>query len=369
MTVPDSYPIPRIDDLVDAVGQSRFLTKIDLLKGYYQVPLTKSAQLISAFVTPFGLYHYLVMPFGMRNSPATFQRLMNYLLQDLDRVHVYLDDILVLSDTWTEHLERLSSVLQRLRNANLTVKLSKTSFCRATVTYLGHVVGQGLVRPKAANIKVILDFPVPTTKKGLMRFLGMAGFYRRYCPNFSEVAAPLTQLTSGKRRYAWTDECQDAFQQLKTLLASNPVLVAPNFKLPFHLQTDASNLATGAVLLQEDTQGILHPVAYHSVKLNKHQLNYSTIEKELLGIISAIKKFECYLYGGSYPVKVYTDHNPLTFLDRNKLSNQRLLRWSLYLQQYNLQIHHIKGRDNTIADALSRCSSAPVEELSLARPP
>ncbi|ROT69037.1 hypothetical protein C7M84_012804 [Penaeus vannamei] len=187
-----------------------------------------------------------------------------------------------------------------------------------------------------------------------MRFLGMVGFYRRYCPNLAEVAAPLTRLTSRKVSFNWTPECQRSFEQLKQFLSSDPVLAAPDFQKPFILHTDASDLATGAVLLQDDDQGVLHPVAYHSTKLAKHQLAYSTIEKELLGIINAIKKFECYLYGGAHPIQIFTDHNPLTFLEKNKYSNHRLLRWSLSLQPYHLQVKHIKGRDNVVADALSR---------------
>ena len=351
-TQPDPYPLPRIDDLIDTVGQSRFISKIDLLKGYHQIPLTDNAQLISAFITPFGLYHYRVMPFGMRNSPATFQRIMNYLFQGLEGVQVYLDDIIIFSDTWPQHIDRLVSVLRKLRDAHLTIKLAKTSFCGAKVTYLGHEVGHGRVRPKSANVESILAYPIPHTKKSLMRFLGMAGFYRRYCPNFSSVVAPLTHLTSGRVVFEWSDACQIAFDQLKTYLASDPVLVAPDFTIPFALQTDASDVGLGAVLLQK-TEDVFHPVAYHSAKFNRHQLSYSVIEKELLAIISAIKKFECYLYG-SQKLQVYTDHNPLTFLNRNKFSNQRLLRWSLFLQPYDLQVTHIKGSENKIADALSR---------------
>jgi len=354
VTIPDSYPLPRVDDLIDAVGQSKYLSKIDLHKGFYQIMLTEKARVTSAFITPFGLYEYLVMPFGMRNSPATFQRVMNFTLRGLEGVHVYLDDILILSETWSQHLKSLSCVLQKLQDANLTIRLAKCTFCSATVTYLGHIVGNGKVRPKTANVEAILNYQVPSTRKSLMRFLGMVGFYRRYCPNLAEVAAPLTRLTSRKVSFNWTPECQRSFEQLKQFLSSDPVLAAPDFQKPFILHTDASDLATGAVLLQDDDQGVLHPVAYHSTKLAKHQLAYSTIEKELLGILNAIKKFECYLYGGAHPIQIFADHNPLTFLEKNKYSNQRLLRWSLSLQPYHLQVKHIKGRDNVVADALSR---------------
>lgn len=353
VTVPDAYPLPRIDDLIDEVGRSQYITKLDLLKGYYQIPLTERAQEISAFITPFGLYQYNVMPFEIRNAPSTFQRAMDYLLQDLIGVSVYLDDILIFTEHWEQHLTRLRDVLTRLQAAHFTVKLAKTTFGRATVTYLGHVVGNGRVRPKEANISAILEYPAPTTRKALRRFLGMAGYYRRFCPNFAAATVPLTRLTSGAVHYLWTEDCQAAFDQLKNFLAQGPVLIAPDFTQPFALQTDASDAALGAVLLQE-VKGILHPVAYHSSKLNIHQRRYSTIEKELLAIVSAIQKFECYIQPAQEPLQVYTDHNPLAFLNRSKFTNQRLLRWSLFLQPYNLNVNHLKGRENIIADALSR---------------
>ena len=358
VTVPDAYPLPRVDDLIDEVGQAKYITKLDLLKGYYQIPLTEDAQQISAFITPFGLFHYLVAPFGMRNCPATFQRAMNNLTQGLKGVSVYIDDVLLFSNSWEEHLTQLAELLRRLQEARLTVKLAKSRFGLATVLYLGHEVGCGCVRPKNANVTAILDFPVPTTKREIRRFLGMAGFYRKFCPNFAEVAAPLTNLTTGTAKYIWDPACQEAFTQLKNMLVQRPVLQAPDFSKPFALQTDASNIASGAVLLQE-RDGTLHPVAYHSAKFNCHQKNYSTIEKELLAIIQAVQRFECYLNPGHQGLSIYTDHNPLTFLNRNKFSNQRLLRWSLLLQPYNITLHHIKGYQNCLADALSRSRDTP----------
>ncbi|XP_071551747.1 uncharacterized protein [Panulirus ornatus] len=236
VTQSDAYPLPRIDDLTDMVGQSKYISKIDLNKGFYQIPLTENAQTISAFITPVELYEYRVMPFGKRNSPGTFQRTMNFLFQDLDKVEVYFDDIIVYSDTWYNHMHRLSAVLRKLQDAHLTIKLAKSTFCSAQVTYLGHEIGKGNVRPKSANVSAILSYPTPDTKKSWMRFLGMAGFYRRYCPNFSSVVAPLTRLTSGKVTFKWTEECQEAFNHLKTYLSHAPVLMAPNFAQPFVLQ-------------------------------------------------------------------------------------------------------------------------------------
>lgn len=355
LTVPDAYPLPLIDDLIDMVGQSRIISKVDLQKGYYQVGLTERAKTISAFITPFGLFEYQRMPFGMRNAPATFQRTINSIIHGLDNTYSYLDDLLIISDTWSEHLKNLEDLFTRLATAGLTINLAKSSFGNATITYLGHVVGKGQTKPKHANVEAIINFPTPTSRKSLMRFLGTAGFYRRFCPNFASIAAPLTDLTSPKTTFKWTPVCEAAFHQLKTLLSSNPVLQTPNFSHPFILQIDASSSGVGAVLLQQD-QGtkVLHPVAYHSAKLKPHQRSYSTIELEALSLVSALKKFEYYLVPQQHAISVYTDHNPLVFLHRMQHTNQRLLRWSLQVQRYHLDIRHIKGVDNIIADTLSR---------------
>ncbi|XP_063847248.1 uncharacterized protein LOC135092563 [Scylla paramamosain] len=255
-------------------------------------------------------------------------------------------------------IDEIQNVLSRLQEANLTVKLAKSTFGAATVSYLGHQIGQGSVRPKTANVDAVLKYPTPTTRRELRRFLGMAGFYRRFCPNFADAAGPLTRLTSGNVAYEWTPACQHAFNQLKNLLAREPVLRAADFSKPFIIHTDASDHASGAALLQE-SDGIFHPVAYHSEKFNIHQKNYSTIEKKLLAIISAIKKFEYYLQSNTQPLQIYTDHNPLTFLNRNRFTNQRLLRWSLQFQPYHIEMHHIKGLDNCLADTLSRLPTTP----------
>ena len=201
VTVKDSYPLPRVDDVIDAIGNAKFVTKIDLLKGYYQVELSNNATEISAFITPFGLYEYTVMPFGMCNAPSTFQCIVNLIIQGLEGIYAYLDDIVVTGDTWDEHHERLGMVFQRLQEACLIINLSKTSFCQATLTYLGHIVGNGTIRPKAANVEAILKYPVPTSKKSLRRFLGMTSYYRTFCRNFSSVALPLTNLLSLKRKF------------------------------------------------------------------------------------------------------------------------------------------------------------------------
>lgn len=258
------------------------------------------------------------------------------------------------SEDWTSHLNTLRDVFRRLSSASLTLNLAKCDFGKGIVLYLGQQVGRGQVRPADAKVKAIAEFPVPTTRKELRRFLGMAGYYRRFCKNFSSVAAPLTDLTSPSRPFVWSSECQCSFESLKGMLCCTPVLSAPDFSLPFSLEVDASAVGAGAVLLQEDNHGIGHPVSYFSCKFNKHQLNYSTIEKEALALLYALQHFEVYLGSSIKPIKVFTDHNPLVFLSRMYNHNQRLMRWSLIVQDYNLDISHRKGSENILADALSR---------------
>ena len=353
VTKTDSFPLPRIEDCIDQVGNAAYVSKIDLMKGYWQVPLSEEAKEISAFVTPQGLFQCRVMPFGMKNAPATFQRMMNGVISGHGNCVVYLDDVLVFSNTWQEHLTHLRDLFGRLSKAGLVVNLAKCEFAKASVTYLGHEIGQGRVAPRSAKVQAIMDFPSPSSKKEVLRFLGMCGFYRKFVPNFSEVVAPLTDLLKKGVKFDWSEACEIAFQKLKAVLMSDPVLEAPNFEKPFQLAVDASDVGIGAVLLQKDNSDILKPVSYYSKKLNIHQRRYSTIEKECLGLVLAVQHFEVYLNNAS-EVTVYTDHNPLTFLERFRNKNHRLFRWSLILQPYGLKVTHIKGKDNVIADALSR---------------
>ncbi|KAK3084422.1 hypothetical protein FSP39_016366 [Pinctada imbricata] len=266
-------------------------------------------------------------------------------------------DVIIYSDTWDDHLRIMRTFFDILAKANLTVNLAKSEFCHATVEYLGHKVGQGFVTPIMAKVEAISKFPIPTNKKEIMRFLGMAGFYRKFCPNFSSVVGPLTNLLQKRVNFAWTNDCDDSFKKIKCVLMNSPVLSAPNFDKQFKLTVDASDVGIGAALFQEnDDDGVDRVVCYFSKKLTKCQKNYSTIEKECLALLLALQHFDVYLNVTLHPILVFTDHNPLTFLHKMSNKNQRLTRWSLLLQEYNIIINHIKGKDNVIADALSRVS-------------
>ena len=294
------------------------------------------------------------MPFGMKNAPAMYQRMINTVLSGVQGCGAYIDDLVLYSDDWDQHMDQLRSLLSRLQDAQLTVNLGKSEFCHARVVFLGYVVGQGQVAPVVAKVEAIHQYPVPKDKRDIMRFLGMAGYYRKFCHNFATIAAPLTELLQKKQKFMWTPNCQAAFEKIKAVLLMAPVLRAPDFSKLFKLFVDASDIAVGGVLLQEDNHGIDHPVCYFSRRFDSHQRHYSTCEKETLALLLSLQHFDVYLRPTIAPVQVYTDHNPLVFINKMKNHNQRLLRWSLALQEYDLEIRHVKGRDNVIADALSR---------------
>ncbi len=354
LTVPDAFPLPRIDDCIDSLGAAKYITKLDLLKGYWQVPLIERASEISTFVTPDSFLQYTRMAFGLRNAPATFQRLMFLVLGNVPNCNFYLDDVVIYSFSWAEHLSTLYDVFQRLSAASLTLNLRKCEFAKASITYLGKQVGNSQVRPLDGKIAAVLEFPVPTTRRELRRFLGMVGYYRCFCNNFSSVVAPFTRLCSPKVDFSWTNDCQQAFLSAKSLLCSAPVLSAPEVSRVSQLEVNASAVGAGAVLLQEGADGLAHPVSYFSAKFNHHQLNYSTIEKETLALLLALRHFDVYVGGSMFPVTVCTDHNPLVFLSKMYNHNQRLMRWALIVQPYNLEIRHKRGSENVVADALSR---------------
>ena len=353
----DAYPMPRIDDLIDQVGGSRFISTLDLTRGYWQVPVAKEDRPKTAFVTPYGLFQFNVMPFGLQGAPATFQRLMDRVIQGLDFAAAYLDDLIIFSSTWEEHLQHIQSVLEKLKEAGLTAKAKICEFGASECAYLGHIVGSGRVRPLPGKISAIESLGVPTTKKEVRTFLGITGYYRRFIENYSSIAAPLTDLTKkdAPHKVKWNQECDNVFQKLKEILCSEPVLRNPDFGAPFILQTDASDRGIGAVLSQCAEDGQEHPVAYWSRKLLPREQRYSTIEKECLAIKLGIEAFRVYLLGR--PFTIETDHRALVWMDRLKTTNNRLARWSLALQSYDFQVCHRAGKENGNADALSRAAT------------
>ena len=292
------------------------------------------------------------MPFGLSGAPATFQRLMDRITNGIHNfAHAYLDDLVIFSSSWEE---LISTVLTRLREAGLSVKPSKCQFAVKECTYLGHIIGGGKVYPIKDKVEAIRKFPTPESKEQVRSFLGLAGYYRRFIPDFSAVAAPLTDLTRAcePNGIKWGSKCEGAFNKLKEALTSAPVLWSPDFKKSFLLQTDASELGVGGVLSQCDEEGRDHPIAYYSRKLLPRERNYATIEKECLAIKLSIEHFQVYLMGN--PFTVQTDHRALQWLGNVKDRNSRLTRWSLALQSFQFKVEHRRGRDNVNADTLSR---------------
>ncbi|XP_078233603.1 uncharacterized protein LOC144583544 [Pogona vitticeps] len=355
VTTPDAYPMPRLDNLIETIGGCRFISSLDLVKGYWQLRIDPRDQEKTAFCSPFGLYEFRVLSFGLRNAPATFQRLMDQTLAGLsDFTVAYIDDIGIFSNTWEDHLKHLELVLQRLSAAGLTVKASKCQLGSPEIKYLGHIVGGGVIKPLEAKIEAVRDWPRPNTKKKVKSFLGLVGYYRKFIPRFSEIAAPLTDLTRKKTddRIPWTSDCEEAFQRLKEALINYPVLRAPDFDWEFIIYTDASNSGVGAVLCQEDENGDQHPVSYLSRKLQKGERHLATVEKECLAIVYAIQKAKPYIWGRHFTL--CTDHSPLQWLKTMKSHNSKLMRWALNLQDYDFEVKVVRGSVNCVADALSR---------------
>ncbi|XP_075056966.1 uncharacterized protein LOC142143155 [Mixophyes fleayi] len=283
------------------------------------------------------------------------ERLVDSLLEGQERHAVaYLDDIAVFSQTWEEHLIHLSSVLAKIAGAGLTIKPEKCQIGMNEVQYLGHRVGGGTLRPEPTKVDAIAAWPTPKTKKQVMSFLGTAGYYRKFVPQYSSLAKPLTDLTKKKlpQVVTWTPDCEEAFTALKSALTQSPVLQAPDFDRRFTVQTDASNYGLGAVLSQVNQQGEEHPILYLSRKLLPREVAYAVVEKECLAIVWTLQKLQSYLYGRDFTV--ITDHNPLSWLHRVAGDNGKLLRWSLTLQQYTFTVQHRKGSHHGNADGLSR---------------
>lgn len=353
ITVFDAETISNADDIFVQLSGCRYVSVFDLSKSYWQLPLGQSSKEITAFQNPMGLYQFSVMPFKLVNASASFSRLMRKLLEGMQCVDNFIDDVIIFTRTFREHVCVIKDFLQRLRAANLTVKPSKCFIGYSSLECLGHIAGNEELRPLPDKVSAISNFARPSTKKQVRSFLGLVGFYRKFIPNFSAVAAPLTDLTKKglSNKVVWGEAQENAFTALKSVLMVTPVLKLPNLNETFILQTDASDLGVGAVLLQYE-DGVKKPVAYASKKLTKEQVNYSTIEKECLAIVWSVQKFQRYLYGKEFLLE--TDHQPLVYLTQAKVSNARLMRWALLLQPYRFRIISIKGSDNVGADCLSR---------------
>ena len=299
VTTPDPFAIPLIDCLIDQLGEATSLTKLDMNKGFYQIPVAEADIPKTAFCTPWGKYEFLRMPFGLRNAPATFQRCRNAVLQNMeDFSNAYIDDVIVFSKSWDEHLQDIKKVLISLRRTGLTAKPSKCEWGATTLTYLGHIVGEGMVSIPEAKVEALKNFIRPKTKKDLISFLGTIGYYRRFVPGFSQKAYPLTEATKQKapNSIIWNDTMCEAFHELCTILSHATNLHIPTPQDQFVLHTDASGKGIGAVLsIIRDGEEL--PAGYYSKKLIASEQKYAVTEMECLAVVKAISHFEVYLTG------------------------------------------------------------------------
>ena len=364
--LPDTE-LPRpIDDILLTLGPIRFVSSIDLTAGYWQVPLKKEHRQYTGFRVGTRSYVFNVLPFGISTAVSSFTRCMDLVLSPTCSgfTHCYVDDILVVSETFEEHLEHLNLVFNALKRAGFTMRLPKCSFFRESVNFLGYKLDRDGLRPDPDRIQGLLDFPVPKNIKSVQAFLGLANFDRVFTPNFSEVVEPLTQLLRKTSAWSWSDEQQRAFEQTKAMLAKETLLWHPDPTLPFVVQCDASDVGVGAVLYQQ-VGGKRRVVAYYSRLLLDRERRYTVSEKEFLAIVAALKKWRILLLGRRF--EVLTDHRALvSYLRFCRLLSPRISRWVLALQEFDFSLEYVAGPTNIVADALSRCPPrfAPPQDAS-----
>lgn len=338
VTKTDTYPMPRIDELLQFTNKGCVMTSLDLRNGYWQVTTLDRDK--TAFVTPFGTYRFKRMPFGLKNAPATFQRLIDRFrsgasLRDVT-VLAYLDDLLVISDSFDKHLSDLRAVFDRLRVFKLRANRDKCVFARERVKYLGHVISREGISPDDDKVRAVLEMKEPSNLQQLRTFLQTCSWFRKFIPDFAKVSEPLTRLTRKSQTWIWGSEQASAFESLKRLLTTAPILIQPDYSKPFILRTDASNFALGACLLQGESPSAERPIEYASRLLTSAERNYSTTEREALAVVWAVERFRGYIDG--HQVCVRSDHQPLKWLFSLKSPSGRLVRWALKLQAYNLQL-------------------------------
>lgn len=353
-TIDDKYNLPNIEDILSKLGKCKYFTTLDLASGFHQVKMKPESIPKTAFSSDNGKWEFKKMPFGLKNAPSTFQRLMDNCLRGIQNeiCAVYMDDIIVFSSSLQEHIGRLRTIFDRLRQANLKVQLDKTEFLRKEVAFLGHLITPDGLKPNPKKVEAIKNFPLPKNTKELKGFLGLLSYYRKFIKNLADLTKPLTlRLKKGNSIKTDDDEYMKCFEKCKDLLINDPVLKYPDFTKPFILNTDASGVALGAVLSQKFGNEI-HPIAYASRTLNDTERKLSTIERELLACVWACQYFRPYLYGRKFTLE--TDHQPLQWLHSLKEPNSKLFRWKLRLEEFNFDIKYRKGKHNNNADALSR---------------
>ncbi|KAL6459687.1 hypothetical protein MHYP_G00314460 [Metynnis hypsauchen] len=349
----DSYPLPRIDDTLDQLSGSAWFSSLDLRSGYWQVPLVEGDREKTAFSLGLALWHFTVLPFGLCNSPATFERLMERVLSGVPRscCVVYLDDVLAHGPDFDSALSHLEVVLGAIQAANLKLNPAKCNLLRQRVSFLGHVVSGASVETDPKKTEAVRDWPTPRNAKMVRSFVGLASYYRRFIRGFADVAAPLHNLTRPNVKFCWSEEAERAFEELKGRLCNAPILAFPKMSERFIVDTDASDRGLGAVLSQVQ-DGSEHVIAYYSRRLDKAERNYCVTRRELLAVVESLKHFRPYVYG--VPFLLHTDHASLQWLMRFREPEGQLACWISRLQEFSFEVVHRPGRSHSNADALSR---------------
>uniref|UniRef100_A0A8C1TGE2 Gypsy retrotransposon integrase-like protein 1 n=1 Tax=Cyprinus carpio TaxID=7962 RepID=A0A8C1TGE2_CYPCA len=357
ITIKNTYPLPLMSSAFERLQGASVFTKLDLRNAYHLVRIRKGDEWKTAFNTPRGHFEYLVMPFGLSNSPGVFQALVNDVLRDMvdQFIYVYLDDILIFSSSLQEHVQHVRRVLQRLLENGLFVKAEKCVFHAQSVPFLGYIVSSEGIRMDPDKVKAVIDWPSPDSRKALQRFLGFANFYRRFIRNFSQLASPLTALTSPGTPFRWSDAAEAAFAKLKSRFVSAPILVAPDPTRQFVVEVDASEVGVGAVLSQRAaSDDKVHPCAFFSHRLSPAERNYDIGNRELLAVKLALEEWRHWLEGSGVPFIVWTDHKNLEYIRTAKRLNSRQARWALFFGRFEFTLSYRPGSKNVKPDSLSR---------------
>lgn len=352
--IPDRECPMNIEEILMKFEGAKFLSSIDLTAGYWQCPLKPECREITAFLYQGRNYQYKVLPFGLINSVAEFQKILDKVLgpEILNFVAVYVDDIHIMSKSFSEHINHLEQIFRKFSEHNVKINIKKSQFLQSQILFLGHVISKDGIQMDPDKIKAIQNFQPPKTRKQIQSFLGFINFYRKYIRDLSEQTSKLSDLLKKGTPWNWTDQHQTTFMEIKELFLKDIIIQYPNFNEDFYISTDASRTAIGAELFQFDNKGNHKTLGFISRTLQGAEKNYHTTELELLAIIYACKKFRNYILG--YPTKIMTDHKALIFLKQCKLLNARLTRWAITIQEYNLEVIHIPGKENIGADTLTR---------------
>jgi RNase H-like domain found in reverse transcriptase/Reverse transcriptase (RNA-dependent DNA polymerase)/Retroviral aspartyl protease len=362
----DKFPLPRIEEILDQLGRAKYFSILDLKSGYHQIPVANNSRECTAFSTDQGHYQFKRLPFGLKISGNSFQRMMTIAMAGLtpEVAFLYVDDLVVFGCSPEHHNKNLIKVFMRLEKYNLKLNPKKCAFMQPSVTYLGHVISDQGIAPDPSKFETLLSYPVPENADDVRRFVAFCNYYRRFVPNFAELAQPLNSLLRKESIFKWNEKCQYAFDTLRSKLIQPPILQYPDFQKEFKLTTDASDIACGAILSQE-VDGKDLPIAYASKAFNKGEKNKSTILKELTAIHWAVTFFKPYLFGKKFTI--YTDHKPLIYLFSMKNPTSKLTRIRWDLEEFEYEVKYITGKTNAGADALSRIvlTSNTLEEMSV----